>query len=447
MADTFLTTFQQSLQRLSQLEKPHEPRVLVQSDVTKTSISYEDIQSKAQRLQNQLTALRGQRVAIALPPTVNSIIALLALDGLVQSLILLAPDVSPDNTASQLPADVHTLIDEHGHLHALCADAVDPGWSGQSQWGLFSSGTTGQPVLSYHTIHTLNRSVNGVSERSGNFRWGLLYESHRFAGIQVMLQALLGGSDLVLCADAPTATRVRWMQQAGVNALSATPSMWRLLLMSDAGQRLSLRQVTLGGEIADPGILAQLSKAYPLARIVHVYASTEAGVGFSVADGQAGFPTEWLETQYQTDVQLKIVDDELWLRPPGYESFVNSGDAVVIDAERVYFAGRSSGAINVGGNKVHPELIEQHLSLVPQVQGIIAYGFRNTMLGELVAVDLLVDDGAREDVVKQALQQRAKQVLQPWQRPARIRFVRSLSVNQNGKLVRQTLPFRSENHE
>ena len=37
-----------------------------------------------------------------------------------------------------------------------------------------------------------------------------------------------------------------------------------------------------------------LSKRFPEARITHIYASTEAGVGFAVKDQKAGFPASFL---------------------------------------------------------------------------------------------------------------------------------------------------------
>jgi len=39
----------------------------------------------------------------------------------------------------------------------------------------------------------------------------------------------------------------------------------------------ALRQITLGGEIADQAVLDALARRFPGARITHVYASTEAG--------------------------------------------------------------------------------------------------------------------------------------------------------------------------
>ena len=84
----------------------------------------------------------------------------------------------------------------------------------------------------------------------------------------------------------------------GVNAMSATPTLWRKILMSDASRSLALRSITLGGEIADQQVLSTLASTYPSARIRHIYASTEAGTGFSVTDGKAGFPVSFLENGF-----------------------------------------------------------------------------------------------------------------------------------------------------
>ena len=60
--------------------------------------------------------------------------------------------------------------------------------------------------------------------------------------------------------------------------------------MSRAARRMDPDYVRLSGEIADEAVLDALSALYPRARVAHAYASTEAGVGFEVDDGRAGFP-------------------------------------------------------------------------------------------------------------------------------------------------------------
>ena len=51
-------------------------------------------------------------------------------------------------------------------------------------------------------------------------------------------------------------------------------------------------------------LLNALRKSFPMARITHTYASTEAGLGISVSDGLAGFPVRFLESS-KGSVDLK----------------------------------------------------------------------------------------------------------------------------------------------
>ncbi len=82
--------------------------------------------------------------------------------------------------------------------------------------------------------------------------------------------------------------------ESGANAVSATPSLWRQILQLPVSAGWDLKQITLGGEIADQRVLDALTSAFPGARIVHVFASTETGAAFSVKDGREGFPVTYL---------------------------------------------------------------------------------------------------------------------------------------------------------
>ena len=64
---------------------------------------------------------------------------------------------------------------------------------------------------------------------------------------------------------------------------------------------LELDRITLGGEIATQTTIDNLRRSFKSAKIVHIYASTEAGVGFTVRDERAGFPVEYLEHDAKVD--------------------------------------------------------------------------------------------------------------------------------------------------
>lgn len=192
------------------------------------------------------------------------------------------------------------------------------------------------------------------------------------AGIQVLLQSLLAGDVLVDALGLRSLhDRLRFLAAHAVDALSATPTVWRQVLQSGVAGSLPLRQVTLGGEIADQRLLDALAGAFPDARITHVFASTETGAAFAVRDGREGFPRSYLE-EAPRGIRLAVRDGVLHLHAPdvsgaGPDGFVSTGDLVEVSGDRVRFLGRASGMVDVGGVMVAPEQVEAVLRAHPDV--------------------------------------------------------------------------------
>lgn len=221
--------------------------------------------------------------------------------------------------------------------------------------------------------------------------------------------------------------------------------------MAPEHERLSLKGLTLGGEIVDQHLLNALSRKFPEAQVIHIFASTEAGVGFSVKDGLAGFPASFL-TDPPAGIQLRIKDGVLEIqndilapnhqnnedRPSETQGWISTGDQVTICDNRVHFIGRTSGIINVGGNKVQPELVEEALNSHKAVSMSCAYAKKSPITGELVAADVvLVEPGLNQKSVRLELKAYLVDKLEPYQTPAAIRFVEALDTNASGKIVRK----------
>lgn len=385
-----------------------------------------------------LAALDGRAAAVILSspaldgPTLNELIALAGADAVL----------TPRDDVTAAPV-IRSAGDLPGHHPPHPVGT-------QTDWVMTTSGTTGRPKLVRHSFASLTRSARTDQARGADQVWGLLYDYTRFAGLQVVLQSLLSGATLVApSTDASLEERLRDLAAAGVTHLSATPTLWRKILMTRGCEALALRQVTLGGEIADDAVLDGLGRAWPAARVTHIFASTEAGVGFSVNDRRAGFPVGYL-TDPPSGIGLRIVDGHLHVRNeqvgPAYlggqgmlaeDGWVNTGDMVEIRGDRVLFKGRGSGVINVGGDKVHPEEVERAVLAHPKVRLVRVYAKANPIVGALVAADIVAeadagDVAALRDELKAFLADR----LERHQVPAFIRFVADFDMNAAGKLKR-----------
>jgi acyl-CoA synthetase (AMP-forming)/AMP-acid ligase II len=209
--------------------------------------------------------------------------------------------------------------------------------------------------------------------------------------------------------------------------------------------------VTLGGEAADQLILDLLASRFPKAAIRHIYASTEAGVGFSVSDRTAGFTAKFLD-QPTAGVELRVrhPDGMLLLKPArvdqefigraehllGTDGWIETGDLVEQRGDRFHFLGRANGCINVGGQKVHPLSVEEIILGVPGVQAARVFGRRSPILGALVAAEVVVERGRDSNAVREEILRACKASLARFQVPAVVSFVEQFQLSPAGKLQR-----------
>lgn len=313
---------------------------------------------------------------------------------------------------------------------------------------ILTTGTTGPPKGARHQWGRLLAGVRrGVRPDA---HWLLAYNLNQFAGMQVLLHSIANAGALVLPPTNRPRDALAAMRTHGVTHASATPTFWRFLtaILGDGGPTPALEQVTLGGEAIPPGLVDELTRWFPAAKISQIYASTEFGSAVSVRDDRIGLPVDVLERDEDADVQFRIVDGELYARSKvgmlGYygddradpEGWRPTGDVVEVVGDRILFAGRTSEVINVGGVKVHPLRVEEVVSTVPGVELVKASGRKNALTGQIVSVEVVAKQGVDEDDLEDAIRA-ACEVLPEAARPRRIKFVEALAVVEN-KISRRT---------
>jgi acyl-CoA synthetase (AMP-forming)/AMP-acid ligase II len=422
--------------------------------------SWAELAALARGYARELAGLGGARVGVRLAGSAGCWAALAALDALDAGVVLL--DAAADREACRaLARDLGLvaivtareaglagpLLDETG-APARPDLATDP-----RSVTILTSGTTGRPKAVRHTWESLTRPVRRAGGARGT--WLVAYRPSLYAGLQVALQALAEGGTLVVPPrGAAPATLARLMAEHQVDCASGTPSWWRRLLLFAAElARAPLRQVTLGGEVVDQQVLDGLARLFPAARIVHVYATTELGRCFSVADRRAGFPAGYLGGASPDGVELRIVDGELHVRSAnamaGYDgapgapargALVPTGDLVEVRGDRVHFVGRRSDVINVGGNKVHPAEVERVLRSVPGLGDVRVYARASSIAGELVACDVVPAPGVDPAALRADVARRCAAALPGFQRPRLIQVVGEIAVSTSGKVVRRAPP-------
>lgn len=411
-------------------------------------ITCSQVRSAVTELRARIARNDRRRVVLEYSDCLQSLTWLIALDGYVDELFLVPQSIWNSSDYDELRSRFEPSLRIRDQLVFGEANPyADSVCNRLTRWVLATSGTTGVPKLIGHTTRSLTRSCKTDTSRGREFIWGLIYDPFRFAGLQVLLQAFSGGSKLVVCNSAESLSdQVSFLDSNDVTALSATPTYWRKLLMVRGLQLDSLRQITLGGEPADQSVLNALKKRFSKARIAHIYASTEIGVGFSVTDGLAGFPTEFLAQSSKDGVEFKISDEgSLLIRRRSANTdidtidaeFIDSGDLVEVRNGRVQFLGRDSGAINVGGNKVIPEEIESVIRELDIVAEVVVSPKGSALTGQLVSADIqLLRSDFDVASVKRKILDHCRSRLERYKVPALIRFVHEIQSNPSGKITR-----------
>lgn len=394
------------------------------------------------------------------PVTVIPLLAAASLTG-VETCVY-PPTASPDAVRDMLERFDHTLMvtprADLAGLGSMTTAAelvenpsvtVDETLPEERRHLVLTTGTTGAPRAARHDWWPLVRAVDlPTMRRADDQRWLLAYGMNQFGGLQVLMHVVNTGATLVTTEEFTPKSGLAAMREHGVSHVSATPTYWRFVLAelaADGGAVPSLRQVTLGGEATSERLLKALRRTFTGARITQIYGANEYGKNRSIRDSSTGLPLSTLAED--EDIQFKVEDGELWVKSAysmfGYygeepidpDAWRPTGDLVEVIGDRVFFRGRASDVINVGGVKVHPLPVEERIAAVPGVGIARVYGRSNPLTGSIVAVEVVAEAGSDPDVIDDGIRAACAD-LPPASQPRSIRFVDEITTTDH-KITRQ----------
>lgn len=298
---------------------------------------------------------------------------------------------------------------------------------------VFTSGTEGLPkamVLSRGALDNVVERLNRVMQVTSEIR--------EYIGVPVTYSFGLGRARAVAAAGGkfflperfdPTEIR-RMLEADEINAISAVPSLWKMLLSAPEGFAKTgdkLRWIEIGSQYMSGADKAQLRALFPNAKIVQHYGLTEASrstfLDISEASeaqlesvGPANDPAGGVEIKLNEDgaicirgphvalgqlrpgptAQLqKLTDDQGWLV---------TKDQGRLQGGFLFYGGRLDDQINIGGVKVAAETLERDITaLVPGAAGhIAATALPDPTRGEVVGLGIEASVGDTVPLIMQA---------------------------------------------
>lgn len=409
-------------------------------------VTASDVLQRSGRLERTIGE-PGGRLILSMDPSPATLLALLVMAERHNCCLMLGrPTVDMAALETRLRPD--WIV--HGPEQAEQAPRPE-GFRSETGPGVFllTSGTTGAPKVVHQTLSgLLGRILTGSLNRNRNARWLLTYETHSFAGLQVVLSAVFSEGLLVVPESRNPAALAVLGRAQEVTHISGTPTFWRSMLMAAGPEGMpSLRQITIGGEAVDQATLDRLAHAFPAARISHIYASTEAGALFAVHDGRAGFPKEWLESELPGGVMLRIRDGVLEVRSPrrmlayvsgermpvSEDGWLITGDLVRVEGDRVFFCGRQDHVINIAGLKISPLEVEEVLLAQPGVLEAQVYGIPSPITGAIPGARVVLQPGLDVEATLRELRGACARALPRHAVPRRFEAVDSVVLSSTGK--------------
>jgi 4-hydroxybenzoate adenylyltransferase len=350
---------------------------------------------------------------------------------------------------------------------------------GHLAYGLFTSGTTGDPKLCFHTHsdplvydQAFGQPVLGL--RPGDVVLSVSKSYFAYGLGNSILYPLLSGATALLESNPPTAeTVLAGVSRFRVDVLFGVPSFYARLLAHPQAEALSqVRIAVSAGEIlprkVEEGLEGLLGSS-----VLNSIGSTEVGQAFAasrigerrpgtvgralapyrikITDGAARELPNGAEGQLlvQGPTLTTGVARALEYEPPTPGLWHPTGDLAIVGADGyLEVKGRIDDIEIVGGINVHPREIEDLLLEHPEVrEGAVCSVVDAHGISRLIAYVVTVDPSVDATALEPDLLSRLRDRLAPYKVPRRVVLVSHLPRTPTGKLRRRALREAAAQHQ
>ncbi|MCP2290502.1 amino acid adenylation domain-containing protein [Nocardia amikacinitolerans] len=328
------------------------------------TLTYGELSAKANRLARRLIAAGvgpESLVAVALPRSVELVVALLAVLEAGGAYLPIDPDYPADrieymiddarpvcavgSATTGLPRDWFggPVLDVDADLESVSAEPLTdadrraPLHPAQTAYVIYTSGSTGRPkgvVVPHRNVLRLLDNTRRHFEFGPSDVWTMFHSYAFDFSVWELWGALLYGGELVVVdyftSRSPEQFR-RLLVEREVTVLNQTPSAFYQLIAADAAAEpaeFALRQVIFGGEALEPQRLACWFARYPDGpRLVNMYGITETTVHVSYRPIEPGAGPASLIGGAIPGLAVRVLDARLRPVPVGVpgEIYVSGG--------------------------------------------------------------------------------------------------------------------------
>ena len=420
------------------------------------SVSAGDARAAARDLAVQLGPLDGRAVALALPNGPELVTTMVG--------VWLAGGVHVPVNPRQSDAELAAVLADTAPAAHVTEDGIERLEGARPHdddvaFVMWTSGTTGRPkpILHTHTayVELLDRVLGPLRARSAEPTAPARTPSPNLIPVSMALNAglynalfgLRAGAALVMMDRFEPDTFAELVVRFGIRSTVLPPAAMAMLVDSDVTDLGPLKYVRSITAPLSPLQARRFTAKFPT-HVLNGYGQAEIGevIGWTAADAKAHPDKVGAIGRPHPGVDIRIDDDgHLLVRPPNTatgidermddDGFVDTGDLAHVDEDGfVWLDGRAGDLINRGGNKVHPDSVEEVLRLSPAVDDVSVVGVPDDRLGEVPVAFLVGRPVPDEDLV--AL---CREHLVAYKVPAAFHWIDALPRSEVGKVLRAEL--------
>ncbi len=262
---------------------------------------------------------------------------------------------------------------------------------------LFTSGSSGEPK---GALHDFSKLLNKFSVKRKAFKTINFLLFDHWGGLNTLFHILSNGGTVVILENRTPDYVCELIEKFEVELLPTSPTFLNMLIMSRSYERFSLNSlkvISYGAEPMPENLLKRLNFLFPNIKLQQTYGLIELGVMRSQSEDNGSLWVKIGGEGYQTRVAegiLQIKSDSAMVgylnaeSPFTEDGWFITGDAVEVKGDYFKILGRKSELINVGGEKVFPQEVENVILEITDVQDVLVYSESNKLIGNIVCAKI-----------------------------------------------------------